>query len=270
MWKVKRMNTARIVVLTIAVGAGGVAAYLASGSDKGPAPAEPVAQMPTVDVLVARADIGLGQSLKPDDLQWQTWPASSNNNTFIRRGERPDATTQVAGWIARAPFIAGEPIREQKLVRADGSGFMAAILPTGMRAISTEISPETGAGGFILPNDRVDVILSKREKGTDKNGPDVVNSEVILTNVRVLAIDQAPKEKDGQNAVVGKTVTLELKPEQAETLARSRQTGTLALALRSIADLNVVENRTDDQVSKRGDSVNVVRYGVSSPTTIQK
>ena len=270
MWKVKRMNTARIIVLTIAVGAGGVAAYLASGSDKGPAPAVPVAQMPTVDVLVARSDIGLGQSLKPDDLQWQTWPASSNSNTFIRRAERPDATTQVAGWIARAPFIAGEPIREQKLVRADGSGFMAAILPAGMRAISTEISPETGAGGFILPNDRVDVILSKREKGVDKNGPDIVNSEVILTNVRVLAIDQAPKEKDGQNAVVGKTVTLELKPEQAETLARARQTGTLALALRSIADLNMVENRTDDQAPKRGDSVNVIRYGVSSPMTMQK
>jgi pilus assembly protein CpaB len=270
MWKVKRMNTARIVVLTIAVGAGGVAAYLASGSDKAPAPAEPVAQMPTVDVLVARTDIGLGQSLKPDDLQWQTWPAASTSNTFIRRGERPDANTQVAGSIARAPFIAGEPIRDQKLVRADGSGFMAAILPTGMRAISTEISPETGAGGFILPNDRVDVILSKREKGNDKSGPDLVNSEVILNNVRVLAIDQAPKEKDGQNAVVGKTVTLELKPEQAETLARARQTGTLALALRSIADLNVVDDRTSDQTSKRGDSVNVVRYGVSSPMTMQK
>src|SRR5712671_4578379 len=151
------MNTARIVVLTIALGAGGVAAYLASGSDNKPLPAEPAAQLQTVDVLVARADIGLGQSVKPDDMQWQSWPAATASNTFIRRSERPDATTQVAGWIARAPFIAGEPIREQKLVRADGAGFMAAILPTGMRAISTEISPETGAGGFILPNDRVDV-----------------------------------------------------------------------------------------------------------------
>ena len=265
------MNTARIVVLTIALGAGGIAAYLASGTpDPKSAPVAPVAQMPTVDVLVARADIGLGQSLKPDDLQWQTWPASTASNSFIRRGERPDAATQVAGSIARAPFIAGEPIRDQKLVRADGSGFMAAILPTGMRAISTEISPETGAGGFILPNDRVDVILSKREKGNDKNGADVVNSEIILPNVRVLAIDQAPKEKDGQNAVVGKTVTLELKPEQAETLARARQTGTLALALRSIADLNVVDDRTSDHTSRRGDSVNVVRYGVSSPMTMQK
>ena len=265
------MNTARIVVLTIALGAGGVAAYLASGSDNRPRPAEPTAQLQTVDVLVARADIGLGQSVKPEDMQWQSWPAATASSTFIRRGERPDATTQVAGSIARAPFIAGEPIREQKLVRADGAGFMAAILPTGMRAVSTEISPETGAGGFILPNDRVDVLLSKREKNIARaSAPDVIVSEIILPNIRVLAIDQAPKEKDGQNAVVGKTVTLELKPEQAETLARSRQSGTLSLALRSIVDINMVENRVDDQALKRGESVNVVRYGIQSSTTTQK
>jgi pilus assembly protein CpaB len=265
------MYTARIVVLTIALSAGGVAAYLASGSDnKAPPAAEPAPQLQTVDVLVAKTDIGLGQSLKPEDMQWQTWPAATASNSFIRQKERPDAATQVAGSIARAPFIAGEPIREQKLVKANGSGFMAAILPTGMRAISTDISPETGAGGFILPNDRVDVILSKRDKNPDSGGSDVVNSEIILSNVRVLAIDQAPKEKDGQNTVVGKTVTLELKPEQSETLARARQSGTLSLALRSITDLNVVETRSDDQTPKRGQGVNVVRYGVSTPGTIQK
>ena len=265
------MNTARIVVLTIALCAGGVAAYLASGSDNKSPPAELSAHLQTVDVLVAKSDIGLGQAVSPENLQWQTWPAATASNNFIRRNERPDAATQIAGAIARAPFIAGEPIREPKLVRANGSGFMAAILPTGMRAISTEISPETGAGGFILPNDRVDVILSKREKNAALAGsPDVVKSEIILPNVRVLAIDQAPKEKDGQNAVVGKTVTLELRPEQAETLARARQTGTLALALRSIADINMVENRIDDQPPKRGETVEVVRYGVPSSTTTQK
>ena len=263
------MYTARIVVLTIALGAGGVAAYLASGTDNKPAPAEPVVQLQTVDVLVAKTDIGLGQKVAIEDMQWQTWPTATASSSFIRRNDRPDATTQIAGSIAREPFIAGEPIREQKLVKADGSGFMAAILPSGMRAISTEISPETGAGGFILPNDRVDVILSKHEKNIERpSAPDIINSEIILANVRVLAIDQAPKEKDGQNAVVGKTVTLELKPEQAETLARARQTGTLALALRSIADVNMVEN-TESAAPKRG-SINVVRYGVSSPVTAQK
>jgi pilus assembly protein CpaB len=140
-----------------------------------------------------------------------------------------------------------------------------------MRAVSTEISPETGAGGFILPNDRVDVILSKREKNPDRgSSADIVNSEVILSNVRVLAIDQAPKEKDGQTSVVGKTVTLELKPEQAETLARARQSGTMSLALRSIADVNATETGSEDQAAKRGETIKVVRYGVSSPTTIQK
>src|SRR5215207_931154 len=247
------MKVARIVVLTIAIGAGGVAAYLARGTDT-PPPVQPVAQLPTVDVLVAKSDVGLGQSLKPEDMVWQTWPAAAASNTFIKRSERPEAATQVTGSIARAPFIAGEPIREAKLVKADGSGFMAAILPTGMRAVSTEISPETGAGGFILPNDRVDVLLTKRDKNPDGKGADIPNSEIILTNIRVLAIDQAPKEKEGTSTLVGRTVTLELKPEQTETLARARQTGTLSLALRSIADIKMVENPDEQQSNKRGDS----------------
>jgi pilus assembly protein CpaB len=264
------MNSARIVVLIIALSAGGVAAYLASGSDNKPAPVQPVAQMETVDVLVAKSDIGLGQTVKLEDLLWQTWPASTVSNTFIRRSDRPDATTQVAGSIARAPFIAGEPIREQKLVKADGSGFMAAILPTGMRAVSTEISPETASGGFILPNDRVDVVLTRHQKNPDRaDSNDIVVSQIILSNIRVLAIDQAPKEKDGQNSLVGRTVTLELKPEQTATLAAARQAGSLSLALRSIADANAVEI-PDDNAAKRGVSVNVVRYGIPAQTTAQK
>jgi pilus assembly protein CpaB len=266
MWKVKRMNTARIVVLTIAIGAGGIAAFLASGSDKPDAPA-PVAQLPTVDILVAKSDIGLGQSVKAEDLLWQSWPTASAAN-FISRVSRADAVKDITGSIARSPFIAGEPIREQKLVKTEGTGFMAAILPTGFRAVSTEISPETGAGGFILPNDHVDVLLSKREKNPDSKGPDLVSSEIILTNIRVLAIDQAPKEKDGTNTLVGKTVTLELKPEQAETLGRARQSGTLSLALRSLVDVKTVEVKADE--IKRNDGINVVRYGIASQQSIQK
>ena len=264
------MKTARIVVLAIAGVAGLAAMYLASGADKDkPAPAAPVAQLPTVEVLVAKSDIGLGQSVKPEDLQWQNWPTASASGVFIKRTERPDATTQIAGMIARSPFIAGEPIREQKLVKADGSGFMAAILPTGMRAISTEISPETGAGGFILPNDRVDVILTRRIKNIEHpNQPDIVASEVALANIRVLAIDQAPKEKDGQNAVIGKTVTLELKPDQIPVLTSARQAGTLSLALRSIADVKMVENIPDNTTVSRG--VSIIRFGVPSSGTLQK
>jgi pilus assembly protein CpaB len=241
------MKTARIIVLGIALSAGGVAAWLASGSDSSKPVAEPVAQLPTVDVLIAKSDIGLGQTVKPDDMAWQTWPAATASNSFIKRSDRPDAQTQIAGSIARDPVIAGEPIREQKLVKSNGSGFMAAILPSGARAVSTEVSPETGAGGFILPNDRVDVILSRREKHPENPAvPEIIVSEVILSNIRVLAIDQAPKEKDGQTNLVGKTATLELKPAQAETLARARQMGILTLALRSITDAKREEARLGD------------------------
>ena len=265
------MKMARIVVLGIAGVAGLAAMYLASVGDRKPAPvAPPVAQLPTVEVLVAKSDIGLGQSVKAEDIQWQRWPAETASSAFIRHDANANAMNDVIGSIARAPFIVGEPIREQKLVKANGSGFMAAILPSGMRAISTEISPETGAGGFILPNDRVDVILSRRDKNPDRGGSDIINSEIILTNIRVLAIDQAPKEKDGTSAIVGKTVTLELKPEQAETLARSRQSGTLSLALRSITDVNMVEVVPDDQTAKRGISINVVRFGIATQSTAQK
>jgi pilus assembly protein CpaB len=120
------MNTARIVVLAIALGAGSIAAYLASGSDQKPATTAPVAlQPPSVDVLVAKGDIALGQSVGPDEVQWQVWPTASASSQFIRRSEHPDASTEITGSIARAPFIAGEPIRDPKLMRAKSSGLMA-------------------------------------------------------------------------------------------------------------------------------------------------
>jgi pilus assembly protein CpaB len=198
---------------------------------------------------------------------WQTWPSTTTSGGFIRRSDRADANTELLGWIVRAPFVAGEPIREAKLVKADGSGFMAAILPIGSRAISTEISPETGAGGFILPNDRVDVILTRRVKdASHPDESDTVRAEVVLSNVRVLAIDQVPKEKEGTNNVVGRTVTLELKPAQTATLASSRQAGTLSLSLRSIADANQVEMSSNNDEHRRV-GINVVRYGVTNPST---
>ncbi len=261
------MKPARIIVLVIAVVAGGIAALLAGRSDAPPPPA-PVTQLETTDVLIANSDIGLGSTVSAQDLRWQTWPAAAAGSSFIRKSNRPDAINQLVGSIARVPVSAGEPIRESKLIKATGSGYMAAILPSGMRAISVEISPETGAGGFILPNDHVDVILSRRDRAQEKvTGVEVHTSEIILSNVRVLAIDQAVEEKNGQRVVVGKTATLELSPRQAETLALSRQLGTLSLALRSLVDFNSKDQpEAADEGGRRG-SVNVVRFGVTTPTT---
>jgi pilus assembly protein CpaB len=258
------MKAARLVVLGIALVAGGAAAFLVgTGGEpqKAEAPA-PVAQLVTVDVLIAKGDINMGAAVNAPDFQWQQWPAATTGSSYVLKKDKPNAMEELSGSIARGPFTAGEPIRESKLIKANGSGYMAAILPSGMRAISTEISPETGAGGFILPNDRVDVILSRREKNNDAKGTESTTSETILTNIRVLAIDQTVEEKNGQRVVVGKTTTLELSPRQAETLALSRQTGTLSLALRSLLDAN---NNTPppDEVGRRT-GINTVRFGVTT------
>jgi pilus assembly protein CpaB len=262
------MKAARLVVLIFAVVAGGLAAYLVAGSDNSPPPAPPpVAQIDMVEILVARSDINIGQALSPNDIQWQGWPASAASPAYIRKADRPDAISDLSGAIARLPIGGGEPVRESKLIKAKGSGYMAAILPSGMRAISTEISPETGAGGFILPNDRVDVILSRRDREAERaTGIESHISETILGDVRVLAIDQTVQEKDGQRVVVGKTATLELTPRQAETLALARQLGTLTLALRSLVDADPNKRAPDepDQKATSGNRVNMVRFGVTT------
>lgn len=260
------MNRARIVVLTVAICAGGVAAYLASGTDNSAPPPLPVAQLPTVDVLVAKNDIGLGQTVKPEDVQWQTWPAATASTTFIRRNERPDAATQVSGSIARAPFIQGEPIRDQKLVKAEGSGFMAAILPTGMRAISTEISPETGAGGFILPNDRRRASHAPfEEPGREQRRPRPRHlrdhpGQYPRPGHRPGAQGEGwPERGDRQD-----------RHPRAQSSAdrnalRGAAGGTLSLALRSIADVKLSEITLDDSAQKR-DGISIIRYGIPSQT----
>jgi pilus assembly protein CpaB len=136
------MKAARLFVLVIALGDGGVAAMLAGRSEKpaAPPPAAPV-KADTIDILFAKSDIALGQPLNPAELEWQAWPATTTATNFIRKPDRPNAIETLSGYVARTPFVAGEPIREAKPVNPKGSGFMAAILPSGSRAISTQISP---------------------------------------------------------------------------------------------------------------------------------
>ena len=259
------MTPARIIVLIIAVVAGGFAALLAGRSDKPPAPVKAAAPVDTVGVLVARRDIPMGQKLTAEDMRWQAWPREAASTSFVRRSDKPQAIETFGGAIARSSFVAGEPIREDKIIKSDGSGFLAAILPAGKRALSTEISPETGAGGFILPNDRVDVILTRRERSGESRGGEKANSEIILSDIRVLAIGQRIEVKEGQKNADGNTATLELTPQEAEELVLARSKGEITLALRSIADFDKkevpVSSKKDASVSS---TVKVLRYGIKS------
>jgi pilus assembly protein CpaB len=262
------MKAARIVVLGVALAAGGVAALLVGGSGEPPPPPAPppIVQIETVEVLVAKSDIGIGQAVSAQDLTWQSWPAVSAGSNFIRQSNRPAAIDELVGAIARVPFAPGEPIREARLIKGKGSGYLAAVLPKGKRAASTDINLEVGVSGFIMPNDHVDVVLTRRDREAEKiAGIEVHTAETILNNVRVLAIDQTVEEKSGQKVVVGKTATLELEPRQVERLTLARQQGIVSLALRSITDTDATKPEPEDQAPRP--RIDVVRFGVTISTT---
>lgn len=252
------MNRAQLLGLGIA-GFCGLAAFLGVRSliDK---PATVVREEVTVkaaQVLVARRDMALGDVVGPDGLRWQEWPEASLNKEFIQRKARPEAITDLAGSLARTPLLAGEPITPSKIVKLGEGGVLSAILPSGMRAISTRIKEETGAGRMILPNDRVDVIVVERKR--NKIGGEEFATEVLFENVRVLAIGQMIEARDGKKLAEGNTATLELTPSQAETLAAANARGEITFSLRSLADVQV-----GDKVSSRSRSdtaIKVLRYG---------
>ena len=221
----------------------------------------------SIEVLVASNDLPIGQVLKEHDLKWQPWPADLAPNGAMTREGAPQAAQELQGSLVRSSFLGGEPIRREKLVRADGSGFMSAILPSGMRALAISIDTRgaTSAGGFILPNDRVDVLRIFRDDEASKaNGSDVQTAETILSNIRVLAIGQNVQEKNGEKVVIGETATLELTPAQSEGLALAQRQGQLSLALRSLADAKQTGPAKDD---KPDAGVTVVRFGVATKTT---
>ncbi|MGA9604321.1 MAG: Flp pilus assembly protein CpaB, partial [Methyloceanibacter sp.] len=251
------------IVLCIAFTAAIGAAWIAKKIVSGPREVQQVERtVGATDVLVAANPINLGDSIRGDDLKWQEWPVQGVTPGLITRDAQPDAPTKLSGAVARAPFIVGEPIKEQKLIKVSEGGVMAAILPAGMRAISTPIREETSAGGFILPNDRVDVILSHKMQVGSKEEP---VSEAVLRNVRVLAIGQEIETKGDDKVATGKTATLELTPRQAEILTLAQSMGDISLSLRSLADSTP---NGAEPVGKLGEnssgSVKFLKYGVPS------
>jgi len=272
------MKLIRILILCVAAVAAVAAAFMARGllSD---GPKQAVAKKPkieVVEVLVAANRLDLGSLIKDKDLRWQQWPKKIVAPNFIVRGKSAKKRKDITGAAVRSGIVKGEPINSAKLVLIGSGGYMAAVLPKGMRAISVRISPVTGAGGFILPNDRVDVLLTRKEQNNtrDQQGGQVYISETILSNVRVLAIDQSLKEKKGEDdrqTAVGKTATLELGPRQAELLSLSVSKGEITLALRSLVDSGgekakpvTAPHLSNSKGRRKANQITVLRYGISS------
>lgn len=211
---------------------------------------------PTARVLVADREIPTGRVLGPEDLRWQSWPADAVSANFYTEGEDVEAIEDLTGSAARLVIVEGEPITSNKIVDLDGTGVLAALLRPGMRAISIPISEITGAGGFILPGDFVDILLTRQieideideETGEVERTSRHHQTDTIMRTVRVLAIDQQLNETESA-ASVGNSATLELTPDQAELITLTRQTaqqerGFLTLSLRSFKEM--VDEYGDD------------------------
>ena len=152
--------------------------------------------------------------------------SSAVDSSFIAQNGTGNVAGIVKGAVARAPLVKGEPLSTTKIVHAQGAGFMAAQLSDGTRAVSIRISVESGAGGFILPNDRVDVLLTRKLPSGK-----AFATHTILDDVRVLAIDQTADERV-THAKVAKSVTLQVSTVEAQKLWLATSIGSLSLLLR--------------------------------------
>ncbi len=195
-----------------------------------PAPATP-------QILVAVEDLPAGTFLKATGVRWQDWPEASIMRDQIRQGEQ--SVEDFTGSVVRLGMVAGEPVVASKLVRPGERGFLAAVLTPGMRAASVSVNAVSGTAGLIFPGDRIDVILTQQLDVDDSAPGRQTIGETILRDARVIAVDQRVQDlaraDEAQSAPVAKTITLEVAPRGAETLAVAAELGTLTLSLRSLA-----------------------------------
>ena len=240
----------RTLLATSALAMGVLAAWLSLSirhKQAEPAVVERVVAAPTQQILVATEDLARGSVLTATNVTWQTWPEAAIAPGYISSAARPDGASELVGMVLREPLGKGQPVRESQFLSAT-NGYLSSVLPAGKRAMAVRISAEHAAGGFVLPDDRVDVIsviTISHSQGASPADPRH-RSRTILNNIRVLAVDQTVGNDKRANAnaatrqelaVVGKTATLEVDGAEAEALAAGEAAGTLVLSLRSNADL---------------------------------
>jgi pilus assembly protein CpaB len=274
-----------VLALVAVLLAGGTALLVRSRLERPPvtitmAPARTaVAQK---SVLVARVALGRGQILKSADIGWQAWPDGALSASYVVAGAAP--ASAFAGWVAREPFVAGEPIIKAKLVAPGDRGFLAAVLHPGMRAVSVPVSTTSGIAGFIFPGDHVDVLTTYTLPAADASSRELERkvAETVLHNVRVLAIDQELENKGGAAAMPAHTVTLELTPKESEVIALASNVGQLSLSLRSLvasrdgtasdppSEASARSFTLDSDVSRliADDQVTIIRGGGRSTTAV--
>jgi len=264
------MGAVRVIILIVAILSAGLAAFLTlsimSQSDTAPV-VEVQAAVSESRILVAAADLHRGDRLAPASMAWRAWPGDAVADGFITEQSAASALEDRVGAIATGFILAGEPIVDAKIVKEGDGRFLSALLTPGMRAVSVEISEETAAAGFILPGDRVDVILTRRQESADGSRADEYRSETVLKDLKVLAVDQKVNQDDDQETIVGGTATLEASLAQAEALKLAQAKGQVSLVLRSLAQPQGAQTDITDFDLTASPRLKIVRYGQVSQTS---
>ncbi|SDF83389.1 pilus assembly protein CpaB [Limimonas halophila] len=232
------MRIRLILLLTIALGAASGAAYLtqswlnAERAARAEVKTDREPEQPTVQVLVATKDLSAGRILKDDDLRWQAWPEGGLSDSYMLKSEKADP--ELEGTVLRRSLPQGTPVTDKIVVRPGDRGFLAAMLGEGMRAVSVPVDAAAGLAGLVYPGDHVDVILTHEiDKDQANAKADRRASETVLSDIRVLALDQRTADDEGKRTVA-KTATLEVTPRQAERISLAKSMGTLKLSLRPV------------------------------------
>lgn len=266
------MNPRTLLLAIAALTTAGLTAFLVQGwmenqrsqMARAPEKAKPVG----LSVLVAKKNIPNGRFIKAQDLMWQAWPEGNLSPAYAVKGKRKIA--DFVGSVVRASIVAGQPVTDDAVVKVGERGFLAAVLTPGMRAVSVKVGATTAIAGLVFPGDRVDLILTSKVKviGASKKERKLYRAaETVLTNVRILALDQRTNDQQGKNnkTRVPKTATFELTPKQVEMVSVARGLGSLSLSLRSLAkedadsdapdDAKAKKKKEEDKIARRGRSV---------------
>jgi len=265
------MSARQLIVLVIAaVAAVGALLLIRSlGARQAEQTAAEAEQIAGEQVLVAARDIPQGAALAPSDLAVALFPQSSVSPGFVRVSQQPSAQADYVGGVTRRAFVQGEPISASSIVQPDGRGFLAAQLEPGYRAIAIEIEAITAAGGYIQPNDHVDVIVTSRIDDNEGGG-EIVRSDIVLSDIRVLALGETTTTQTDGNApqiVEAGVAVLEMTAEDARTLALADELGAISLALRGVQAETVgmqTPGGNRRQLSQQSGGVRIHAYGAVS------
>lgn len=224
------MRRQPLILLGLALAAGGLAAFLALQMLRPSAPADDEGERPTtVTVAVAERDLGVGTLIEPEDVRLVDWPAEAVPAGFS------SSASDVVGRGLLTSVAENEPLLQRKLAGPESGGGLHITIPEGKRAMSVRVDDVVGVAGFVLPGTRVDVVVTM-DRDTQAGEPE---TEIVLQNLTVLSAGQSIETNPQGEPVEVPVVTLAVDPEEAEKLAMAHSNGRIQLALRNPLDLEL-------------------------------